>query len=78
MNYIYDPSWNFHNAKPITVRVGKPVAGMMGRPVYLISKSQARRIEKHFCGITDCRCNSGGIGEENAEGTVFSIPAPHK
>lgn len=72
MQIIYDPGFNFHNAKPIRVRIKKTFQGMDGLRG-LLSPRQADRIAKHFCGVTDCRCNSGGIQSENEYDTEFSI-----
>lgn len=75
MQIIHDPSWNFHNAPPIRVRIRKTYQDAdQGRG--LISPRQARRINQHFCGIADCRCNSGGVRSENEYDTEFSIPLP--
>lgn len=76
MQITYHPKWNFHNAQPINLRVSRIEEDHGHRKAY-ISKAQARRLAKHFCGITDCRCNSGGLIPENEEGTEFSIELPY-
>jgi hypothetical protein len=79
-NIIIDPDGinNFHNCAPITVRVNGETMKYPGDfgadVVYYISKRQARRIEKHFCGITDCQCPAGGVVVQiNAEGTEWGL-----
>jgi hypothetical protein len=73
-----DPKYlinNFHNQPAITVRVkGQPEIDAAGRTIYKISRRQARRIESHFCGVTECHCAKGGyvIGLD-AEGEQFGI-----
>ena len=44
---------NFHNAGPLALRV-KP-AQFTGEGFYP-SPSQAKRINKHLCGLAGCRC----------------------
>ena len=54
---------NFHNCGPITVRIAvtNTVRGYTGHDYYPISKGQAQRVLKHFCGIDDCHCAAGGV-----------------
>lgn len=74
VNYELTGINNFHNADAISLRItGKKEQGFDGE-VYIISKGQARRLEKHFCGVTGCGCAKGAIEELNAEGTAFGIP----
>lgn len=53
---------NFHNSPAITVRLGEIKETHEG-PLYPITENQSRRIKRHFCGITDCRCPAGGVVE---------------
>jgi hypothetical protein len=58
MNFKLSPHGvnNFHNCAPLYVRVrGKTPDG------YPVSARVAKRIEKHFCGVADCRCPAGGV-----------------
>jgi len=51
---------NFHNAGPINLIIDPfNIVRWNGDKLYLLSKAQASRIEKHFCGISDCCCGSG-------------------
>ena len=57
---------DFHNRGPINIQVlahEKEIeAGQWDQVTsYTISKYQARRIENHFCGISDCKCPAGGV-----------------
>lgn len=75
MQIVYDPGWNFHNAAPLRVRVAKTIKsddGVRG----LLSRRQAKRISKHFCGVSGCLCYSGGLRSENEYDTEFSIALP--
>ena len=72
MQVEYAPGFNFHNQKPITVR-SRRIKSEHGSVRLYLSKSQAARLAKHFCGVTDCTCNSAGIVEETEDGTLFSI-----
>jgi hypothetical protein len=67
---------NFHNSPPLTVRItGEGISGF-GEHLYKISKRQARKIEQHFCGITDCRCPHGGaVVETSPDGDKFGLRA---
>lgn len=65
---------NFHNAPALTVRVSGVEVQGFGERIYRISKRQARRIERHFCGISDCRCPAGGVViETSANGDEFGL-----
>ena len=77
MQITYDPGWNFHGAAAIRVRINKTYRDTSdGTMRGLISPAQARRLDRHFCGIADCRCNSGGVRSENESDTELSIPMP--
>ena len=80
MKITIDPDGinNFHNCAPINVIVNgdeyKYPGDFNADHVYYISKYQARRIERHFCGITDCHCPAGGVVVQmNAEGTEWGL-----
>ena len=62
---------NFHNSDAINLVVSP--ATIDGNTMYRISASQAKRIEKHFCGTSDCRCAHGAAQQLNAEGTEWGI-----
>jgi hypothetical protein len=75
MQIEYMPTWNFHNQPSITIRVKEcEPAGDWVR--YYLSPRQVRRIDQHFCGVTDCRCGSGGTTQQDEAGTVFAILVP--
>lgn len=73
MRVDYDPQGinNFHNQPAIRLRITGETDYQDGRKLYVISKGQNRKIEKHFCGITDCRCPQGGTIEIAPD--VFAI-----
>ena len=75
MKITYEPIGinNFHDSPNINLIVSGETATGFDDPVYLISKAQARRIEKHFCGITDCRCPAGAAIQLDESGTEFGI-----
>ncbi len=54
---------NFHNAKSINIIVDSndTIIGEDGRLMYKLTDSQARRLGKYFCGISDCKCFSGPV-----------------
>lgn len=56
-------SGGFHNVNPITLRVGYPEENInlalgCGELVELLTVHQVKRLEKHFCGISGCKCGS--------------------
>lgn len=64
MRIQYEPTGinNFHNSSGINLIVsGELSISKMGtdEQCYKISISQAKRIEKHFCGMKDCHCSKG-------------------
>ena len=75
-----DGRYNFHNVSYLALRVAKEnyVYAKDGKTVISVelTPSQFRRIERHFCGISDCKCGSGPVGyEEIAEGrAVIHLP----
>ena len=65
---------NFHNSPAIELFItGEKTSGLQGVEVYRISKGQEKRLEKHFCGITDCRCHHGAIEQLDEAGTELGI-----
>jgi len=73
VSYRPDGIHNFHKRQAIRLIVsGDVVAGGDGE-VYLISRGQAKRIESHFCGATDCRCAAGAVELLDLEETLFGI-----
>lgn len=70
MKITYEPTGinNFHNCPPISLIVSDDEDDM-----YLISAGQQKRIQKHFCGMSDCRCAGGACQQLNQEGTVWGI-----
>ena len=52
---------NFHNVPTITLRYHEDQLGRGedGKPIIILTPWQARRVEKHFCGIDECTCGSG-------------------
>ncbi len=65
---------NFHNRPDIMVRVsGEEIKGF-GERLYRVSRRQVLRIEKHFCGSSDCRCAKGGVVVETSpDGEEFGL-----
>ena len=71
MKKSYKPTGinNFHNSPSINLVIsGKELEGM-----YVITASQQKRIEKHFCGITGCRCAGGACQQFDQDGKVWEI-----
>lgn len=66
---------NFHGAGDIKILVDPEdvIQGQDGKPLYKLTKVQAKKIEKHFCGISDCRCGSGPVIEYDQD--CFGLPA---
>lgn len=53
----------FHNSKATTVTINipnidLPLEGFQGRDIdeLYISESQIKRLNRHFCGISGCKC----------------------
>jgi hypothetical protein len=64
---------NFHNSRPLVLVIsGREVEGDTGM-LFTISKGQAKKIERHFCGVIDCRCPAGAAIQLNEVGTLFGI-----
>lgn len=55
-------SGGFHNVKPITMRVAReklPTTRVGSAEFFdIFSRGQLDRLDKHFCGITDCTCGA--------------------
>jgi hypothetical protein len=73
VSYRPDEIHNFHNRQAIRLIVSGDVAAGADGEVYLISIGQAKRIESHFCGATDCRCLAGAVELLDLEETIFGI-----
>ncbi len=71
-----EPINNFHHSRPLDLIItGETTEGICcSGDVYRISTSQAAKIRKHFCGITDCRCAAGATDQLNEDGTEWGIP----
>jgi hypothetical protein len=73
---VVDPTGinNFHGSAPLTVRVsGETITGW-DTPMYRISRTQAKRIENHFCGVSGCSCPAGGVVVElSPDGTEYGL-----
>lgn len=50
--------YNFHHAADITLHIRPGQYHFSGDVIYL-TDSQRTRVERHFCGISDCCCGSG-------------------
>lgn len=58
----YNTRGNFHNASPIDLRVDlENTIEWNGDDLILLTDYQSRRIEKHFCGMSDCCCGAGPL-----------------
>lgn len=76
MRIVYEPNkaTNFHNSQPIHLRVsGEQEIGLGDHSVYLVSKKQSKRIERHFCGIAECRCPAGAVQQLDPDGNRYGI-----
>ena len=70
----YSPKFNFHNASALTIRLStRPIESYAGM-VYPVTASQADRIRKHFCGVADCKCNSGALIQLDPDSEASGIP----
>jgi hypothetical protein len=65
---------NFHNVGNISVVVdtGKIII-WEGDQYYIISTSQARRLDKRFCGISDCVCGCSPVLEYDQDRYAIKI-----
>jgi hypothetical protein len=64
MKIKYNTDFDFHNSGDINLIIsGQTVYGTGDDECYVISAGQYRRIKKHFCGITGCRCHAGAVQE---------------
>lgn len=73
MMITIDPKFNFHNSRPLRMRPQSEGRNGNAEQAYFFSQRQAQKISKHFCGNTECRCNSGGLIQENEDETLWSI-----
>jgi hypothetical protein len=72
--------YNFHNVSDLTIRVasenyiylrdGKTITSVE------LTLSQIKRISRHFCGISDCKCGSNPRGYEEIAGGRAVIHLP--
>jgi hypothetical protein len=72
MKITYSPKFNFHSSPAIKLVISGDVDAE-GR--YLISNTQAMRIQSHFCGIAGCSCNGGQARQLDQNGKLWSISA---
>lgn len=55
---------NFHNAGDIVIMVDPTKTVIFnGDELLCLTDYQSTRIEKHFCGMSDCCCGSGPLVE---------------
>ena len=71
--YKPDKTTNFHDREEIKLYVRAEVFFYKALPICLLSKNQAKRIEKHFCGIKECQCKSGIAIQLDDEGIIWGI-----
>lgn len=66
---------NFHNSTPIAlnVRTDRFSYHHEDGEVYKITKSQAQRIKRHFCGIKECWCPAGAVIQLDQDGNEWAI-----
>jgi len=63
MKISYEPSgtFNYHNSPAIKLIISGEDESIYGHvDAYIISAYQAKKINKHFCGIRGCQCPQGG------------------
>lgn len=63
---------NFHNRPALSLRVSEKT-NETGESLYLVSVRTAAKIERHFCGVTDCGCPQGAVIQLNEMGTRYGI-----
>ena len=66
---------NFHNVRPIDIRVRADQFVRRSNRIesVALTASQVRRINAHFCGISDCLCGSGPCGMEQIDHDTYII-----
>ena len=65
---------DFHNSGAINLIVSADdIDTITGYAMYRITARQARRIEKHFCGVFGCHCAHGAVQQLDADGTECGI-----
>lgn len=75
ISYLPQGIDNFHNQGAINLIVtGKTEETSYEGNVYVISKRQAKRIDNHFCGMSECRCPKGCVLPLDLDGEEFGIP----
>lgn len=72
MKIFYEPTGikDFHNQGGLSFRVSGETSG----DNYIISRGQARRAQKHFCGMSDCRCPAGAVQQLTEDGSEWGLP----
>jgi len=75
MKITYSPTGinNFHNSSDINLIISGEITEGHSGPVYRISRGQAMKITKHFCGVIDCRCPHGAAEQLDPDGTEYGI-----
>jgi len=65
--------YNFHNVSDLTLRVINPIT-RDGKIVAMeLTPSQYRKVNKHFCGMSDCCCGSEPKGYEEIDHNLAII-----
>lgn len=79
MKIYYEPDGinNFHNSDGLHFIVSGQKLYDGEDEVYVISKGQANRAMRHFCGITDCRCPAGAVRQLNEDETLWGLPVKY-
>ena len=57
MKIIYQVNYDHHNSGTLSL----VVSGKILYECFLISKYQAEKVAKHFCGIESCDCPEGQV-----------------
>ena len=65
MKIYYRPTGinNFHNSAKLSLVVGPAIETHIDGKLYPLSLRQAKKVWKHFCGISDCHCPHGAVVE---------------
>ncbi len=71
--YKPDKINNSHDRDELKLYPSKEVFIWNDQPICLLSKYQAKRLEKHFCGINGCQCTSGAAIQLDEEGNLWGI-----
>ena len=59
--------YNFHNVRDLTLRVANPITRNGEVVAMELTRSQYRKVNKHFCGMSDCCCGSEPKGYEEID-----------